>query len=38
MTRLIRSLSAVFHADVEAVPYRFSRGIGPRIAPKTRRW
>jgi hypothetical protein len=36
MTRLIRSIAAVFVADVEKTAYRFSRGMGPRPAPTTR--
>jgi hypothetical protein len=37
MTRLIRSIAAVLNADIEHRPYRFSRGIGPRPAPRARR-
>jgi hypothetical protein len=37
MTRIIRSLAAAFSADTEHVSYRFSRGMGPRPAPKSPR-
>ena len=37
MTKLIRSLAAVFHVETEQPVYRFSRGMGPRPAPRTRR-
>lgn len=37
MTKLIRSIAAVLHADTERQEYRFSRGMGPRPAPRTRR-
>lgn len=38
MTRIIRTIAAALNAEADPAAYRFSRGIGPRIAPKTRRW
>jgi hypothetical protein len=38
MTQMIRKIAAVFNAPVDRVEMRFSRGIGPRVAPKRRRW
>ncbi len=37
MTKILRSIAAAFNADVEHVTYRFSRGMGPRRAPKSPR-
>lgn len=37
MTKLIRSIAAAFTADTEKTTYRFSRGMGPRPAPRARR-
>jgi hypothetical protein len=37
MTKLIRSIAAAFNAEIEQTTYRFSRGMGPRPAPRTRR-
>ncbi len=37
MTKLIRSIAAALNAEAEQATYRFSRGMGPRPAPKTRR-
>jgi len=38
MAKLIRSIAAVLNAEHDEITYRFSRGMGPRPAPKTRRW
>ena len=38
MAKLIRSIAAVLNHETEHEAYRFSRGIGPRLAPKTRRY
>jgi len=38
MSKLIRSIVAVLNHESEHESYRFSRGIGPRRAPKTRRY
>jgi len=37
MTKLIRSIAAAFNAETERVTYRFSRGMGPRPAPRAGR-
>jgi hypothetical protein len=37
MTKIIRTIAAVFHVESEQQAYRFSRGMGPRPAPRTRR-
>ena len=38
MTQMIRKLAAAFNVPTERVEMRFSRGIGPRIAPRHRRY
>jgi hypothetical protein len=38
MAKLIRSIAAVLNHETEHETYRFSRGIGPRRAPRTRRY
>ncbi len=38
MTAMIRKLAAVLNAPVEHEELRFSRAIGPRVAPTHPRW
>jgi hypothetical protein len=38
MPRMLKKIAAAFHAPTETIEIRFSRGIGPRVAPKHRRW
>jgi hypothetical protein len=38
MTQMIRKIAAAFAAPTEETEIRVSRGIGPRVAPKHRRW
>jgi hypothetical protein len=35
MTRIIKTIAAVFNVEGEQQVYRFSRGMGPRPAPRT---
>ena len=37
MTKLIRSIAAALNVESDQTSYRFSRGMGPRPAPKLRR-
>lgn len=37
MTRLIKTIAAAFVSEQSPKRYRFSRGIGPRPAPKSDR-
>jgi hypothetical protein len=37
MTKLIKTIAAAFAVPSETTKVRFSRGMGPRPAPKTRR-
>jgi len=37
MTKLLKTIAAAFAVPGEAAQVRFSRGMGPRPAPKTRR-
>jgi len=38
MTQMIKKIAAAFNAPAGTTGIRFSRGIGPRVAPKHRRW
>ena len=37
MTKLLRSIAAALNVESNQATYRFSRGMGPRPAPKSRR-
>jgi hypothetical protein len=38
MTQMIKKIAAALNVPTEKTEIRFSRGIGPRVAPKHRRW
>jgi len=37
MTKLIKTIKSAFHVGTDKTAYRFSRGMGPHPAPKSRR-